>query len=104
MPKSLVQILLPLRDGKGRGFPSAKFDAVAAELTEPFGGVTAYTRTPAEGRWKPDAQPASAEDIVVLEVMVDELQAAWWHRYRKSLERSFRQKHIVIRAQEIVLL
>ena len=74
------------------------------ELTERFGGVTAYTRTPAEGRWKPDAQPASAEDIVVLEVMVDELQAAWWHRYRKSLERSFRQKHIVIRAQEIVLL
>ena len=40
----------------------------------------------------------------MLEVMVDELQAAWWHRYRKSLERSFRQKHIVIRAQEIVLL
>ena len=101
---ALVQILLPLRDGQERGFPAAKFDNVAGELTERFGGVTAYTRTPAEGRWKPDAQPASSEDIVVLEVMVGDLDKIWWRRYRTKLERLFRQKHVVIRAQEIVVL
>lgn len=100
----LVQILLPLRDAKGRGFQEAKYDAVSAELTDRFGGVTAFTRTPAEGRWKPGGEAASQEDMVVVEVMVKTLDEKWWRIYRKSLERAFRQKHIVVRAQDIQLL
>jgi hypothetical protein len=100
----LVQILLPLRDAKGRGFPEAKYDAVAHELTERFGGVTAYTRTPAEGRWKPGGEAASQEDVVVVEVMVTALDPKWWRGYRKTLERSFQQRSIIIRAQDIQLL
>ena len=67
----LIQILLPSRDAKGRGFPEAKYDVVAAELTDRYGGITAYTRTPAEGRWKPGSEAASLEDVVVFEVMVE---------------------------------
>jgi len=100
----LIQILLPLRDAKGRGFPEAKYDAVAAELTERFGGVTAYTRTPAEGRWKPGREAASQEDVVVVEVMVQAIDQKWWLSYRKDLERSFKQKRIIVRAQDIQLL
>jgi hypothetical protein len=100
----LVQVLLPLHDAKGRGFPKAKYELVATELTEKFGGVTAFTRTPAEGRWKPDGEPASEDDIVVVEVMTGELDGKWWARYRKKLEKAFKQESIVVRAQDIQLL
>ena len=100
----LVQILLPLRDAKGRGFPEAKYDVVAAKLTDLYGGVTAYTRTPAEGRWKPGGEAPSLEDVVVFEVMVEKLDVKWWRSYRKALERNFRQKSIIVRAQDIQLL
>ena len=103
MPKSLVQILCLFATAKDVALPQRQAGEV---VTERFSAGSRRTRgRPSEASLeKRPAQPASAEDIVVLEVMVDELQAAWWHRYRKSLERSFRQKHIVIRAQEIVLL
>lgn len=100
----LVQILLPVRDGSGKSFPKAKYDAVASELTERFGGATAFTRTPAEGRWKPRGEAASEDDIVVMEVMVESLVPKWWRKYRERLERSFKQDRIVVRAQDIQLL
>lgn len=97
----LVQILLPFRDSKGRGFPSRVYDDVAHHLTDQFGGVTSFTRSPAEGRWKPSDAPASEEDIVVFEVMVEDLDETWWRRYRRVLEKAFKQKSIVVRAHEI---
>ena len=100
----LIQILLPLHDAKGRGFPKAKYEQVATELTEKFGGVTAFTRTPAEGRWKPGGGPASEDDIVVVEVMTADVDARWWGKYRKRLEKAFKQESIVVRAQDIRLL
>jgi hypothetical protein len=100
----LVQILLPLHDRKGRGFPKAKYERVAVELTDRFGGVTAFTRTPAEGRWKPGGRPASEDDIVVVEVMVEEVDPSWWRKYRRKLETSFKQDSIVVRAQDIKVL
>lgn len=100
----LVQILLPVHDAKGRGFPKAKYEHVASELTEKFGGVTAFTRTPAEGRWKPGGGPASEDDIVVVEVMTGSLDVTWWAKYRKRLEIAFKQESIVVRAQDIQLL
>jgi hypothetical protein len=100
----LIQILLPLHDAKGRGFPKAKYEQVTNELTEKFGGVTAFTRTPAEGRWKPGGGPASEDDIVVVEVMTAGLDSKWWGKYRKALEKGFKQESIVVRAQDIELL
>lgn len=100
----LIQILLPLRDAKGRGFPEQLFDDVAHAMTERFGGVTAFTRTPAEGRWKPGTDAAHEEDIIVIEVMVENLDTAWWRTYRRGLEKTFKQKKVVVRAQPIQLL
>lgn len=45
----LIQLLLPLYDNQGNRFDHAVFDEVQAELTERFGGVTAYLRSPARG-------------------------------------------------------
>jgi hypothetical protein len=98
----LVQILLPLFDNEGAALPQLEFRRVTSELSHRFGGLTAFTRAPAEGSWKErdDAHPTH-DDIVVFEVMTEKLDRAWWAAYREDLERRFRQEEIVIRAQTI---
>jgi hypothetical protein len=44
------------------------------------------------------------DDIVVVEVMVPELDKAWWARYRRGLEKRLGQKELVVRAHAIVSL
>ena len=96
----LVQILLPVYDNEGKELPQLEFRRVSGELAHQFRGLTAFTRAPAEGTWREhDASHPTHDDIVVFEVMVDDLDRAWWAEYRKSLERRFRQSVIVIRAQ-----
>lgn len=100
----LVQILLPLNDNDGRALAKDLFEQVARELTDRFGGVTAYTRAPADGRWREAGQATSADEVVVVEVMVATLDEVWWSSYRASLESAFRQKQIIVRAQNIRVL
>lgn len=100
----LVQILLPLYDNRGAPFAGAHFERVRNELTERFGGLTAYTRAPAEGRWKNDGDGVERDDIVIFEVMVKRIAPGWWRQYRESLQRRFAQDVIVVRAQEIRVL
>ena len=98
----LVQILLPLQDPGGRAFPRDQYSRVATELTDRFGGMTAYSRAPAAGLWQEDGSgKTQRDDIVVYEVMVDELDADWWTGYRLELERRFAQQDLVVRAQEM---
>jgi len=94
----LVQILLPVYDNNGERFPSDLYNEVRAKLTDMFGGLTAYTRAPAEGVWESDTT-LKRDDIVVVEVMVDSLDRTWWGAYRRDLKRLFRQDQIVLRAQ-----
>jgi len=101
MTSHLVQLLLPLYDEQGTRFPSEKYDAVASELTERFGGLTAYARAPAAGLWEEAPGRTRRDDIVVYEVMVEGLDAPWWRDYRGRLEREFRQRELVVRAQEV---
>jgi hypothetical protein len=86
----LVQLLLPRYD-----------EAVARELTERFGGMTAYARAPARGEWKPAPGETVHDDIVVYEVMVDTLDREWWARYRRELERRLGEQELVVRAHPI---
>lgn len=99
----LVQILLPLYDNAGVALPRETFHAVRDELTQRFGGLTAYTRAPAEGLWA-EAGATTRDDIVVYEVMTYVLDRAWWGEYRTTLERRFRQQAIVVRATTATLL
>ena len=90
----LVTLLLPIYD-----------EEVAHELTERFGGVTAYARAPAKGLWKETPEHGTThDDIVVYEVMVEQLDAGWWGTYRRQLEAHFRQDEIVMRATAFVRL
>ncbi len=92
----LVQILLPVQE-----VSLESYDALSNELTEKFGGVTAYSRAPAAGLWKETAGSTVQDDIVVYEVMVDNLDRAWWTAYRSRLEKVLAQQEVVIRAYEI---
>ena len=99
----LVQILLPLRDNGGRDFPPELYGGVRAALKGRFGGMTAYSRAPAEGLWEDDGTTVH-DDIMVLEVMAEELDPAWWGNYRRELEKAFKQDTVVVRAQHVTLL
>ena len=93
----LVQLFLPLRDNDGVAFPAALFAAEREELTEAFGGVTAYQRAPVTGLWEDD-DTVQRDDLVLFEVMVEALDRDWWKRHAKALERRFRQEEILVRA------
>lgn len=97
----LVQILLPLRDNTGASYPRALFDDLRADLTARFGGVTAFLRAPAQGAWMDDADRVAHDDVVILEVMDDALDRAWWSAWRARMEAALRQTEIVVRASRI---
>lgn len=99
----LVQILLPLADNAGQRFRSDDYGRVRTELSERFGGVTSFTRAPAEGMWK-EGGHTTHDDIVVFEIMIRELDHGWWEQYRAELERRFQQETIVMRALRVEML
>lgn len=99
----LVQILLPLSDNAGRRFEGGDYGKVRAELAQRFGGITSFTRAPAEGMWK-EGGHTSHDDIVVFEIMARELDQSWWEKYRAELEQRFRQETIVVRAIKVEML
>ena len=99
----LVELLLPLHDNSGQPFGDEKYAEVRRHLTERFGGLTAFTRSPAQGTTTEGGRPVH-DEIVVFEVMTQPLDVSWWASYRLHLERVFRQDEIVIRASLITLL
>lgn len=96
---TLVQILLPLHDDGGQPLPPDSLLRVRQELTRLFGSLSAYSRTPTDGR-----DVGLDDDVVVYEVVADRLESGWWHAYRSELERRFHQRHIVVRAQAVEVL
>jgi len=96
----LVEILLPLFDNDGKRLSPELYAGVREALVERFGGLTAFSRSPAEGVWEEGGE-RSHDDIVIFEVMSDDLDRAWWRRFRERLEHDFRQDEIVVRAREV---
>ncbi len=100
----LVQLLLPLHDNTGCPFGETPFAAVRERLTQRFGGVTAYMRSPATGLWKQDNGEVDRDQVITVEVMVETLDRDWWSGYGAELARTFQQETIVLRAIAIELL
>lgn len=101
---TLVQILLPVRDGEGRPFARAEFARVRDELTETFGGATLHFRSPAQGAWTNDDGAVERDDVVIAEVLVKRVDREWWKLYREDLAARFRQDEMHIRALPVDLL
>jgi hypothetical protein len=98
----LIQLLIPLADNAGRRFPQAQYTTLSEELTERFGGLTAYSRSPAVGLWQPDdSDQRQRDDVIAYEVLAETLDRDWWASYRAALQRRFEQEEIMIRAHEV---
>ena len=96
----LVQFLLPLRDNAGKTFGHAAFERVREELTQRFGGSTAFLQSPAAGAWQDEEGGGRTmrDELVLFEVMTDSLDRDFWRGYREELQRRFRQELVVVRA------
>ena len=64
----LVELLLPLHDNSGQPFRAEKYAEVRQHLTERFGGLTAFTRSPAQGTTTESGRPVH-DEIIVFEVV-----------------------------------
>lgn len=93
----LIQLLLPTTGAAGDHAMAAIADT-RRELVERFKGVTAYVRAPAKGLWTaPDGQ-TEADDVVMVEVVTDTFDRAWWRTYSTTLAGRFAQDTIHVRA------
>ena len=100
----LIQLLLPIYDNSGEPFPASHHKVIKEELAKRFGGMTAYTRAPAEGRWNDAEGVQTHDDIIVYEVMTEVLDAAWWQAFRERLEVQFEQREVLVRAHAVTKL
>ena len=98
MSQQLVQVLLPTHRRNGTPVAPEEFARVRVELTERFGGVTAYSRSPATGLWKRDDEEIERDQVIMIEVVVDAFDREWWARYREQLETRFGQEEVLARA------
>jgi hypothetical protein len=72
-------------------------------LVARFGGVTAFSRAPAEGVWSDNGRKIR-DEIILIEVMVEAIDVAWWRQFRAELEEKLRQQAIVVRTFSITQL
>jgi hypothetical protein len=100
----LIELLLPLYDNDGVAFGRELYAQVRRELTDTFGGVTAHLQAPAEGLWEDGDGRIHRDRVVIVEVMAETLDRAWWTRYRDALLVRFRQDALVVRATGIETL
>ena len=97
----VVEIFLPLKRKDGSPQPDGLFGKVRAELVERFGGLTAFTRAPAEGLWEDEDGEVERDSIVIFEVVADNLDRGWWSSFRERLEKQFDQDEVLIRASAV---
>ena len=102
--KHLIQVLLPVTDNEGRPFGSQIWEELKAALIEQFGGVTGYTRAPAEGVWAPAKGEREHDNIFIVEVIADDLNREWWKGLRRQLEATLHQEQIIVRALPMSIL
>ena len=102
----LIQLLLPTAC-PGEAAAQAATAAIAdtrRELAETSEGLTAYVRSPAKGVWTAPDGRTEQDDVVMVEVVTDRFDRAWWRTYAGKLAERFRQDSIHVRALEIQLL
>ena len=104
MTRHLIQILLPTHTRDRVPVASEQIARVRVELTERFGGVTAYSRSPATGLWINENETIERDQVIMVEVVVENFDRAWWASYRRELETRFEQEEIHARALALELI
>jgi len=99
----LIQLLLPSTGAAGAD-GLAPLAQTRRELAEEFDGLTAYLRSPAKGLWTAPDGHTEQDDVVMVEVVADTFDRAWWRTYAATLAERFRQESIHVRALPVELL
>jgi hypothetical protein len=99
----LIQLLLPATGAAGAD-GLAPLAQTRRELAEEFDGLTAYLRSPAKGLWTAPDGHTEQDDVVMVEVVADTFDRAWWRTYAATLAERFRQESIHVRALPVELL
>jgi hypothetical protein len=92
----LIQLLLPT--GASGDPAMTALAKTRRELVDRFKGVTAYVRAPAKGLWTAPDGHTEADDVVMVEVVTEAFDRAWWRTYRATLAERFAQDTIHVRA------
>lgn len=96
----LIQLLLPIT-GSSQHNRMAAVAQTRSELVERFNGVTAYLRSPAKGLWTAPDGRTEADDVVMVEVVTETFDRAWWRTYSATLAGRFEQETIHVRAIQV---
>ena len=100
----LIQLLLPVNTSEGQDGARQAFALTRRELTDHFGGLTAYLRAPAVGVWTSPEGEREQDDVVMVEIVADRFDRAWWREYARTLAGRFAQEAIHVRALATELL
>ena len=99
----LIQLLLPASGPAGaNGLPP--LGETRRELAERFSGLTAYLRSPAKGLWTAPDGRTEQDDVVMVEVVTERFDRAWWRTYTATLAERFGQESIHLRAVPVDML
>lgn len=99
----LIQLLLPT-NGATPADGLAPLAQTRHELAERFSGLTAYLRSPAAGSWTAPDGHTEHDDVVMVEVVTDTFDRAWWRAYTTKLAERFGQDTIHVRALPVDML
>ena len=99
----LIQLLLPVT-GAAAGDSTTPIGETRRELAERFNGLTAYLRSPAKGWWTAPDGHTDQDDVVMVEVVTDTFDKAWWRSYAVALAERFGQDAIHLRAVLVDML
>lgn len=92
----LFQILVPINpSAQNRSDSKNVLAQIEHELTERFGGVNAYTQSPAKGLWK-RSKAITRDRIIVVEVMSRNRPLQWWKKHLRKLENRLKQEKIAV--------
>ncbi len=96
----LVQLLVPTTR-TARSDAMTPLAETRRELADKFKGVTAYVRSPAKGLWTAPDGHTEADEVVMVEVVTETFDRAWWRTYAAMLAKRFAQDTIHVRALAI---
>jgi len=100
----LIQMLLPTRSAAGAAFTDELLQRTREELVDQFGGLTAYTRSPATGVWTSPRGDVEEDKVLMIEVLSARFDKEWWRSYAETLKQRFEQETIHIRASDVDVL
>ena len=99
----LIQLLLP-ETGVAIADGVAPLAQTRRELAERFNGLTAYLRSPAKGSWTAPDGHTEQDDVVMVEIVTETFDRAWWRTYAATLAARFHQESIHVRAVPVDML